>query len=113
MSTIYTAIAILGMGAIIGMYMLSLVMADKHPPKAAAFIHGLFAVIGVGLLIYYWAGNVPGPTTCIIIFAIAALGGLTVWWKDITGQKVPKWLAVAHGLTAVTGYVILLFFAFM
>lgn len=113
MTTIYTAIAILGMGAIIGMYMISLVLTDKRPPKAASFIHGLFAVTGVGLLIYYCTKNSPSPIESVIILAIAVLLGLMVWWTDITGQKIPKWLAVLHGLTAVGGYTLLLVFAFM
>jgi hypothetical protein len=113
MTTIYTAIAILGMGAIIGLYMLTLILTDKRPPKAASFIHGLFALIGLVLLIYYSMDNDPGPVECVIIFLTAALVGLIVWWKDITGQKIPKWLAVTHGLTAVIGFTLLLMFAFM
>lgn len=113
MTIIYTAIAILGMGAIIGMYMLLLILKDQRPTKTAVFIHGLFALIGIVLLIYYCMGNDPGPLESVIIFLIAALGGITVWWKDITGQKIPKWLAIAHGLIAVVGFTFLLMFAFV
>lgn len=112
MTTIYTAIAILGMGAIIGIYMLSLILTDKRPPNSASFIHGLFAVTGAGLLIYYCTKNAPSPVESVIILLIAAIMGLMVWWKEITGQKIPKWLAVVHGLTAAGGYTLLLIFAF-
>ena len=112
MGTIYSAIAILGMTAILGMYLLSLVLRNKTTPKGVSIMHGLFAVTGLVLLIVYCLGNNPGPLESIIVFSIAALGGFILIYKDITGQKIPKWLGIVHGLTAVTGYILLLCFAF-
>ncbi len=112
MGTIYFAIAIFGLTAIIGMYLLSLILRDKQIPKGAAIIHGLFAVIALVLLIVYCVGNEPGPLVSIVVFSIAALGGFIMGYRDITGRKVPKWLGVVHGLTALVGFIILLMFAF-
>lgn len=99
------------MTAILGMYLLSLVLRNKQTPKGATIIHGLFAVIGLALLIIYCFGNNPGPLVSIIVFSIAALGGGILAYKDITGRRIPKWLGIVHGLTAVTGFVFLLVFA--
>ncbi len=112
MNMIYTAIAIFGMTAIIGIYLLSLILRDKKTPKGAAFVHGLFAVIGLIILIVYCVGNDPGPIESIIAFVIAALGGFVLVYRDVTGKGVPKWLGIVHGLAAVIGYGFLIYFAF-
>lgn len=112
MTTIYTVIAILGLTAIIGMYLISLVLSDKPTPKAASIVHGIFAVIGLALLINYSVWTAPRPLASVTIFIIAALGGITMLVRHITHKPIPKWLAVVHGLAAVTGYVLLLVFAF-
>lgn len=112
-TSLYTVIALLGMGAIVGMYMLTLVLGDKRPPRVAMFIHGIFVAIGLALLIWYSMGNEPGPSGSVVILLIAALGGIVLVYKDITGKIIPKWLAVLHGLAAVIGFTLLLIFAFM
>lgn len=112
MNMIYTAIAIFGMTVILGIYLLSLILRDKKTPKGAAFVHGLFAVIGLVLLIVYSVGNDPGPIESIIAFVIAALGGFVLVYKDVTGKGTPKWLGIVHGLAAVIGYALLVVFAF-
>jgi hypothetical protein len=112
MTTIYLAIAAFGIAALAGVYLLSLVLRDKETPKGFAMLHGVFAVTGLALLIGYCVKNTPGPILAIAIFSVAALGGLILIYRDITGNKVPKWLAIVHGLAAVTGYVTLLVFAF-
>ena len=75
-------------------------------------MHGLFAVAGLVLLLYYVFNNEPGPVESAVLFAIAAAGGLIVAFRDITGKSIPKWLAVVHGLLAVGGFIFLLIFAF-
>lgn len=112
METIYAAIAIFGMAAIVGLYLLSLVLRSKSTPKGVVVTHGLLAVTAVILLIVYSVGNTPGPWTALVVFAIAATGGIALAYKDITGQAVPKWLGVVHGATAVVGFILLLVFAF-
>ena len=108
----YTAIAILGMTAILGMYLLSLVLRSKSTPKGITIIHGLMAVVALVLLIVYSFGHTPGPWVSILVFVVAALGGFIMNYRDITGKSVPKWLGIAHGLIAIAGFVLLLLFAF-
>lgn len=108
---IYTAIAFFALAAILGMILLSFVLKGKETPKGVVFTHGPLAAIGLVLLIIYTIDN-PGPTESVVLFIIAALGGVVLVIRDLSGKSIPKWLAVAHGLIAVTGFIFLLVFAF-
>jgi hypothetical protein len=112
MKIIYTALSIFGMVAIVGMYLLSLIIRNKQTPKAVTIIHGLFAGFGLVLLVVYSFGNKTGPIVSIVIFIIAALAGVMLNYRDVTGKTVPKWLAISHGLVATIGFALLLIFAF-
>jgi hypothetical protein len=112
MTTLYTAIGLFATGALIGLYLLTLVLQNKETPKAVAFIHGTFVVVAFILLITYVTKNSPGPIESVVLFGMAALGGVVLIYRDITGKKIPKWLAITHGLTAITGFVFLLLYTF-
>ncbi len=112
MGTIYAAITIFGMTAIFGMYLLSLILRSKSTPKGVTMIHGLMSVVALVLLIVYCVGHTPGPWISIIVFLVAASGGFILNYRDITGKSVPKWLGIVHGLTAIAGFALLLYFAF-
>lgn len=98
--------------ALLGVYLLSFVLQDKNTPKAVAFTHGPLAATGLILLILYAIIYTPKPIISILIFIIAALGGFTLVFRDLTGKSMPKWLALGHGFIAVIGFVFLIFFAF-
>jgi zinc transporter ZupT len=112
MNTLYIIIGLFALGALIGMYLLTLVLQSKETPKAVSFIHGLFVVVAVVMLITYITKHSPSPIESLVLFILAALGGLILIYRDLTGKKIPKWLAIAHGLIAVTGFVFLLVFTF-
>lgn len=73
--------------------------------------HGLFVVTGLVLLLLYTFKGRPGPMESAVLFVIAALGGIILAARDLTGRSVPKWLAVVHGLIAVSGFIVLIVFA--
>lgn len=108
---LYTIIAIFALAAILGMILISHVLRSKETPKGVVIGHGLFAAVALVLLIMYVMGNKPGPMESLIVFVIAALGGFIMVARDFTGRSIPKWLAVVHGLAAVTGFILLLAFA--
>jgi peptidoglycan/LPS O-acetylase OafA/YrhL len=112
MNTLYTIIGLFALGAIVGIYLLTLVLQSKETPKAAVFVHGLFVAVALIMLIVYITKN-PGPMESLVLFILAALGGIVLVYRDLTGQKIPKWLAVVHGLAAVAGFAFLLVFTFM
>ena len=108
---LYTAIAFFALAAVLGMFLISFVLRGKETPKGVVFTHGPLAVIGLVLLVIYSFRQSPGPTEAIVLFAIAAAGGLVMVWRDLTRRTVPKWLAILHGLLAVGGFIYLLVFA--
>ncbi len=112
MNTLYTIIGLFAVGALIGLYLLTLILKNKETPKAVTFIHGGFVVVALILLIIYLTKNKPGPVESVVLFALAAMGGIFLVYRDITGKKIPKWLAVAHGLLAITGFIFLLLYTF-
>ena len=112
MATLYTAVAIFGMTAILGIYLLSLVLRRKSTPKGITIIHGLLAVAALILLIVYCFGHTPGPWVSIIVFVVAASGGFIMNYRDLTGRSVPVCLGILHVLTAIAGFALLLWFAF-
>jgi hypothetical protein len=112
MNTLYLIIALFALGALIGMYLLALVLQKKETPKFVALIHGVFVVAGLILLFIYNSQH-PGFTEAIVLFIIAAAGGLALITRDLTGKPLPRWLAIGHGLIAVVGFIFLLAKAFM
>jgi len=111
MDTLYLIIALFALGAIVGLYLLSFVLQQKETSKFAAFIHGAFVATALVLLILYYS-NHPGLTESLVLFVLAALGGLVLIIRDLSGKKLPKWLAMGHGLIAIAGFVFLLVYAF-
>jgi hypothetical protein len=112
MTIIYTSIGFFSLAALLGLYLLTFVLRGKETPKAIVFTHGPLAVVGLVLLILYITGEGPDPVESLVLFVLAALGGLYMVFRDLTGKPIPKILAVGHGLLAVSGLVLLLIFAF-
>jgi hypothetical protein len=112
MGMIYTAIAIFAVAAMIGLYLISFVLQKKETPKAIAVVHGLLAATALILLIIHTINTGADLVQIIVIFVITALGGLVLFARDLMGKSLPKALAVAHGLLAVTGFIFLLVYAF-
>ena len=113
MGTVYIVITLLGLAALLGMYLLSLILRSKQVPKGATIIHGLMAGVALVLLIAYSVSREnSGPLPSIIVLILAAISGLILNYRDLTGRKVPKWLGLGHGLIAVAGFVILLLIVF-
>jgi hypothetical protein len=111
MNTLYAIIGLFALGALIGLYLLALVLQKKETPKMVAFIHGIFVAVALILLIVYGLNHPPTPVESIVLFVLAALGGLVLIVRDLTGKSIPKWLAVSHGLIAVAGFIFLLLYA--
>lgn len=104
--------AFFAIAAILGAMMLSHVLRDRKPPRTHAYLHGLFAVVGLLLLLFYTFRNDPGPVECAVLFVVAAVGGITMAVRDFSGRSIPGWLAVVHGLIALSGFVFLLVYTF-
>jgi hypothetical protein len=111
MPFIHSAIVIFGLTAMVGMYLLSLILRNKTTPKGVSMLHGFFAITGLIILIVYAYLNPPGPLPSIVSFGLAAMGGLFLVYRDVTGKPIPKWLGIVHGFIAITGYILLILYA--
>lgn len=98
-----TSLIFFVLAAMLGMYLLSLVLTDKPIKKEAAITHGLFAAVGLALLLIYPFYYKPSPVVSTVLLICAALGGLTMMYKGISGKAIPKWLALGHGTLALIG----------
>ncbi len=94
------------------MVLLSFVLKGEHPPKSLVFTHGPLALAGIILLIVYSTKNNPIPLESIVLFIIAATGGIVLVAHHFMGKTIPKWLGIMHGLIAVAGFIFLLIFQF-
>src|SRR5436305_1493526 len=87
---IAAAILLFSLAAVLGLIMLGYLLTGRHIPKGLAFLHGPLAVAGVVTLLIYSICAAHGAWTVIGVFLAAALGGLLLLYKDLSG-KAPKW----------------------
>jgi hypothetical protein len=112
METIYIIIGLFAFAALLGLILISYVLRSKETPKAVAFIHGPVAAVALAILVVYTIRHDRMFIASIVLFTLAALGGIVLLVKDLTGKPLPKWLAIVHGLMAVAGFTVLLINAF-
>ncbi|MEM7551174.1 MAG: hypothetical protein AAF363_15945 [Bacteroidota bacterium] len=85
------------------------ILKGGKPARIVVVAHGLFAAIGVIVLIYAYLNNSPAVLYSLIAYVVAALGGYYLLYKDLTGKEIPKSLSFIHAGTAAIGTVLLLF----
>jgi hypothetical protein len=105
------AAILFGIGALFGATMATLHFLGKTPPPVAlAVLHGLFVVSGLALLLgAVWPDFGGRATIALVIFGLAALGGLTLaLGRHARGKPLPSWMIVGHGSFALLAFVILL-----
>ena len=107
------AIVLFAIAAIFGLMNLMAILNTKDTSKGVVYTHGLFAALGLVLLIVYASSDgARNVTSSLALFVIAALGGFLLFGRDLMKKAGPKWLAVVHGLIAVAGFLMLLGVAF-
>ena len=110
---IYAAIALFAVAATLGLVNLLSWMKQKDAPRITVYTHGLFAATGLVLLIVYALQHAESfPKVAIGLFGAAALGGFYLFYTDVTKKPHPVAIAFVHALLAVSGFVMLLLFAF-
>jgi hypothetical protein len=112
MNSLYLIAGLFALGALIGMYLLSLILRNKQTPKLVSFIHGIFVAAALVLLIFYAVRHGPGLVESIVLMVMAAIGGIVIITRDLTGKTLPKWLTIGHGLIAIAGFALLLIYMF-
>lgn len=90
------------LATIFGMILFTYIIKGRETPLVIAFLHGPLAIAALILLGIYAVNNSPGVLVTLILFFIAALGGFVMAIKDFNGEKIPRSLAVLHGVIAIT-----------
>jgi hypothetical protein len=100
-----TAAILISIGALIGLYMAYEAIRSRHIPKGMAILHGVAVVSGVVLLLVFALTTEQSQKHwgSLILFAIAAAGGIYVVHKDVTHQRFPLWVMIVHGLIGAAG----------
>lgn len=106
------SIVCFGLAILIGLAMFLHVIQDKPVPRILPFIHGPFALAGIILLLISSMNSTP-LITIAVVFILAALGGLTLFYKDMTGKPIPKMFAVGHGFLAFSAFLFLVIYTFV
>ena len=113
---LYLIISLFALGAVMGLIIATSIFTKNPPvtPKPAVVAHGLFVATALILLVVYWINNPDNrPTTSLVVFLIAALGGFALVYTDLVRKSPgPKGLVVVHALVAVTAFILLLAFVF-
>lgn len=107
---LYSALGFFALAALLGLYLLSFLLSNKNIPRSVALVHGFFALVGIFLLIAYPFYHKISPTFSLVLFFIAIAGGLILFYRDLTGKKMPTLLAVGHAFAAIIAFLLLLVF---
>jgi len=101
------ALILLAVAALLGITLLTFVLRGRHTPKGVALAHGGAAALGIVVLVVYWIVAGTAPRTSLLLFIVAAVGGAVLIILDLRRGRVPKGLAVGHGLIALAGLALL------
>jgi glucose uptake protein GlcU len=105
------AVILIALGAILGLTMAVQHFKGRTPPAPPlAILHGLLAGSGViVLLLGVWdLGFGTAHTWALVLFGIAALGGLYLVSHHMRQRPLPNGVIVIHGLVAVIAFLVLL-----
>lgn len=108
-----SAIILFIIAAIFGLVILTAILKDKPTPKPFVFIHGPVAAIAliiviINLVMQGFAS--PLLITSVVLFVLAAIGGLTLLTIDMTNKPIPKKIAMMHPLVAAAGLIALIIY---
>lgn len=110
---IYLSIAFFALAAVLGLTILMKWLTKKEASRTVVYAHGLAAVVALVLLIVYAMQHPESfPTLSLVLFAVAAVAGLYLFFLDLKKKPNPLAIAFIHGLVAVTAFVLLLLFVF-
>ncbi len=104
------AVLLIAVAAVVGLYMaIGHFRGRSPPPTGAALLHGVLAVSGVVLLLIgvLQIGFGTVHTWALVLFAVAALGGLYLVSFHMRRRALPSAVVVIHGMVAAVAFLIL------
>ena len=103
---LYAIIVLFVLAAVVGLIILKNWITGSETSRTTVYVHGIFAALGLVLLIvHYFQNGAKALQTSIILFVVAALAGFYMFLRDLKGKMIPVWLAVVHGLVGATGLI--------
>lgn len=101
------AAILIGIGVIIGSVMASYGFQKKHIPKGLAIAHGIFVGLGLILLVIYalTTDSHHKHWDSIIIFLIAATGGIYLFIRDLKKHYFRLWILLVHASIGFFGII--------
>ncbi|ALW86364.1 hypothetical protein AUC43_15480 [Hymenobacter sedentarius] len=110
---LYASIALFVLAAVFGATILITWLNKKNAPRAVVYTHGLLAVSGLLVLLYYaFTHPTAYPKLAIGLFIITALGGIYMFLVSGPDKAKPIPIGGLHALLAVSSLVTLLVFVF-
>jgi peptidoglycan/LPS O-acetylase OafA/YrhL len=95
--------------AALGLVILTAVLEERPRNKIILYLHGGIAGTAIILMlidVLVFGGN-PLLIISLVLFLLAAMGGLTLFTLDKHKKPIPKWLALGHPLVAFAGLIAL------
>src|SRR4051812_34489418 len=98
------------LAAFMGAFLLRSILKNKRTYKPVVFMHGCVAGLALLIMATYIALGHTAPLliTSLVLFIMAAIGGLTMFTLDTSGKRVPKMIAIGHPILAVISIIILI-----
>ncbi|CAM4452022.1 MAG: hypothetical protein LEGION0403_FIIPPAGN_02312 [Legionella sp.] len=106
------AICLFILAATFGIAILIAILQDLPANKIALVGHGLVAGIAIATMVAYLIIYGPAPllVASLILFLLAAMGGLTLFTMGRKKMNVPKLLVIIHPLVALAALVTLIIY---
>lgn len=105
-----TIVLLFAVAALFGLTILIPLLQGKTASRAFVFIHGGIAATALVMLLWqFFKEGTAVPQLSVILFVVAALGGLVLFVMDLQKKPLPKSLALIHAGAAVVAFLILLF----
>lgn len=110
---LYASITLFVFAVVAGVTILVTWLNKKNASRAVVYTHGLLAVSGLLVLVYY-AFTHPDqyPRLSVILYGVTALGGIYLFATARPDKAKPIPVAIIHGLLAVVSSATLLFYLF-
>lgn len=108
------AIVLFLAAVICGLFLFTAILQDRPVNQKVRALHGIFAALGVLILIVYMLNFMTGQSSLLIaslIFLIvAAIGGLTLVKLAKKGKQLPKLAVIIHPIIALAGLIALVIY---
>jgi len=92
-----------------GAIVLTAILKNKKTPKPIVLLHGCAALFSILVLAsYIAAGHFDYLLiTSVVLFILAALGGLSLLIIDVLHKSISKVIIIVHPLIALSGFIVL------